>query len=65
METNYKDYRLSKNISKSPLYRLLWPHHADFTPKSNRFVGRDQSQNYNTKTGAFPTLTHNYSDHTL
>ena len=57
----YKKYKSEPR--KSALYRLIWPDSADFTPKTNLYVGRDPSTNYNTVTGEFPKLNHTYQDH--
>lgn len=65
LEKNYLKYK-NNQYQKSSWYRLLWPHFADFTPRTNRFVGRDpEQQNYNFETGAFPTVNHTYYDHRL
>lgn len=39
---NYTKYK-NTEYKKSPLYRLLYPNHADFTPKTNSFVGKESS----------------------
>jgi hypothetical protein len=62
MENNHAR-EMNKESKKKSWYRMLWPEFADFTPKTNRFVHRDPTTNYNTKTGAFPTLNHDYADH--
>jgi len=64
LEKNYAKYAKAEQ-KKSPLYRLLWPNHADFTPKTNRFVNRDSFRNYNYESGAFPTTNHSYADHRI
>jgi len=58
-----KNYGQFKEKKKSTLYRLLWPNHADFTPRTNRFASRENFENYNYETGAFPTYNHSYQDH--
>jgi len=61
LKQNYARYRQGDERKKSTWYRILWPDHADFTPKSNLYVGRDSSTNYSE--GHFPTPHHDYSDH--
>ena len=63
LETNYGKHR-NHDYKKNTLYRWLRPGLADFEVKGNKFAGRSPHTNYNKKTGAFPTLQHNYSDHT-
>jgi hypothetical protein len=65
MEKNYIRRSTFAHTAKSSLYRLLWPHLADYTPRKNLYVERDLHTNYDYKTGAFPTLTHNYYDQRL
>lgn len=48
---------------KSPWYRLLKPFDADFTLKQNLYNDRPAHTNYNKKTGAFPNVHNNYTDH--
>lgn len=62
LEKNYYKHN-GKEWKKSPIYRFLNPNYADFTPKTNRFVGGDNFTNYNYATGAFPTTQHTYQDH--
>jgi hypothetical protein len=63
LETNYLKHQ-KPDAKKSTLYRWLRPGLADFEVRGNRFQGREVGQNYNIKTGAFPTLHHDYADHT-
>ena len=49
---------------KSSWTRLFRPLDADWEIKDNYYTGRDNHQNYDAKTGQFPLLGHDYSDHT-
>ena len=49
---------------KSTWFRLFRPLDADWEIKENLYRGRENHQNYNHKTGQFPVLGHDYSDHT-
>ena len=49
---------------KSPWYRLFRPLDADWEIKENLYTGREGHLNYNAKTGQFPLVNHDYSDHT-
>jgi hypothetical protein len=62
LRKNYGQYK-SEERKKSSLYRWLFNKNADFTPKTNLFLNRDGSQNYQYKSGQFPTLHHTYHDH--
>jgi hypothetical protein len=64
IDKNYLTYK-STERKKSPLYRLLWPEHADFTPKTNSFNNRENMMNYNYVSGDCPTLHNTYADHRL
>ena len=64
LEKNYYGQKqLQKEYKKSTWYRILYPEYADFTPRTNRFINRDPTTNYNYKTGAFPLYSQTYADH--
>ena len=61
MDSMYGKYK--QEHKKSALYRLLWPDFADWQPKTNLWVGRHPSTNFNPKTGEFPLSGSDYADH--
>jgi len=63
LESAYIKHKKTDTLKRSSIYRLLFPNHADFTPKENLWVGRELHNNYNPATGEFPTLNHDYNDH--
>lgn len=62
LEKNYWSHQ-RKEWRKGSFWRFINPNYADFTPKTNRFVGGTNFTNYNYKTGAFPSPHNTYVDH--
>ena len=68
LQQNYSKYKTNKageDYKKSGWFRLFRPLDADYETKVNLYDGREASTNfYAANGGGFPTLHHDYSDHT-
>ncbi len=59
----YRNERIIKDVYRTSFMRMFFPNKADWTVKSNPWVGKDRTENYEPLSGKFPRLSNNFADH--